>query len=109
MTLGGSHVDTHGFIEAEHHLVQVGRGSRSIGRSLGVGDKHAMKLLYARHNVRVYRFDLRLTNDSALVEDVVSEVFIDVWRKADDFAAHGRWDQCALIAASGQLGCPDHY
>jgi RNA polymerase sigma-70 factor (ECF subfamily) len=46
-----------------------------------------MQALYARHNVRIYRFVLRLTNDSSLAEDIVSEVFIDVWRGAQGFKA----------------------
>src|SRR6476646_2029027 len=45
----------------------------------------AMHVLYVRHSVRVYRFVLRLTNDSSLAEDIVSEVFIDVWRGARGF------------------------
>jgi RNA polymerase sigma-70 factor (ECF subfamily) len=44
-----------------------------------------MHVLYVRHSVRVYRFVLRLTNDSTLAEDLVSEVFIDVWRRANGF------------------------
>src|SRR5215467_4708121 len=45
------------------------------------GDKRAMQVLYARHNVRVYRFILRLTGNQSLAEDLVSEVFLDVWRR----------------------------
>jgi RNA polymerase sigma-70 factor (ECF subfamily) len=48
-------------------------------------DRDAMHVLYVRHSVRVYRFVLRLTNDSSLAEDLVSEVFIDVWRGARGF------------------------
>jgi RNA polymerase sigma-70 factor (ECF subfamily) len=54
-------------------------------RAIAAGDRNAMHALYARHNVRVYRFVLRLTNDTSLAEDLVSEVFIDVWRHADGF------------------------
>jgi RNA polymerase sigma-70 factor, ECF subfamily len=39
-----------------------------------------MKILYARHNVRVFRFVLRFVGDTA--EDLVSEVFLEVWRQA---------------------------
>jgi RNA polymerase sigma-70 factor (ECF subfamily) len=53
--------------------------------AIGAGDRRAMHCLYARHSVRVYRFVLRLTNDSSLAEDLASEVFIDVWRRADAF------------------------
>jgi RNA polymerase sigma-70 factor, ECF subfamily len=50
------------------------------------GDASAMKVLYARHNVRVYRFALRLLGDCAIAEEVTSEVFLDVWRKPANFA-----------------------
>jgi RNA polymerase sigma-70 factor, ECF subfamily len=44
-----------------------------------------MQVLFARHNVRVYRFIARLLGDGAPAEDLVSEVFLDVWRKAHQF------------------------
>jgi RNA polymerase sigma-70 factor, ECF subfamily len=53
--------------------------------AIAAGDRHAMHVLYVRHSVRVYRFVLRLTNDSSLAEDLVSEIFIDVWRRAHGF------------------------
>src|SRR5262245_229450 len=46
-----------------------------------------MALLYTRHNVRLYRFILRLTGNAATAEDLVSEVFLDVWRSAQRFEA----------------------
>ena len=49
------------------------------------GDKRALQVLFGRHNVRVYRFVLRFLNDEALAEDMVSEVFLDVWRQAERF------------------------
>jgi RNA polymerase sigma-70 factor (ECF subfamily) len=51
------------------------------------GDKRAMQVLYGRHNVRVYRFIVRLTGNTSTAEDLVSEVFLDVWRQADAFEA----------------------
>lgn len=56
-------------------------------RAIGRGDRHAMELLYKRHNLRIYRFALRLNDNAALAEDIVSEVFLDVWRQADAFKA----------------------
>jgi len=41
-----------------------------------------MQTLFRRHNVRVYRFILRLVNDPITAEDVTSDVFLDVWRQA---------------------------
>jgi RNA polymerase sigma-70 factor (ECF subfamily) len=42
-------------------------------------------VLYRRHHVKIYRFALRFIRDEAAAEDVVSEVFIDVWRQAGRF------------------------
>ncbi|MBN9006831.1 MAG: sigma-70 family RNA polymerase sigma factor [Rhizobiales bacterium] len=49
------------------------------------GDRTAMHTLYARHNVRVYRFVLRSLRDASAAEDIVSQVFLDVWRTAGQF------------------------
>ena len=44
-----------------------------------------MQVLFARHHVRIYRFVLRLVRDQWKAEDLISEVFLDVWRQADRF------------------------
>jgi RNA polymerase sigma-70 factor (ECF subfamily) len=49
------------------------------------GDKAAMRVLYGRHHVRVFRFGLRLVRNEQLAEDLISEVFLDVWRQAGRF------------------------
>jgi RNA polymerase sigma-70 factor, ECF subfamily len=49
------------------------------------GDRLAMKVLFARHQVRVYRFLLRIVRNDATAEDLISEVFLDVWRQAGKF------------------------
>jgi RNA polymerase sigma-70 factor (ECF subfamily) len=53
--------------------------------SISDGDRTAMHTLYARHNVRVYRFILRIVRDTTIAEDLVSQVFLDVWRTARQF------------------------
>jgi RNA polymerase sigma-70 factor (ECF subfamily) len=63
------------------------RSDEALVSAIGQGDQHAMTLLYDRHHSRVYRFALRLTRDSTLAEDIVSDVFLDVWRHADGFRA----------------------
>jgi len=63
------------------------------------GDKRAMQVLYARHNVRVYRFILRLTNNQSLAEDLVSEVFLDVWRQAEGFESKSQVSTWLLAIA----------
>jgi RNA polymerase sigma-70 factor (ECF subfamily) len=49
------------------------------------GDRSAMRVLYARHQLRVFRFALRILRDRTKAEDVSSDVFLDVWRQADRF------------------------
>jgi RNA polymerase sigma-70 factor (ECF subfamily) len=50
------------------------------------GDRAAMRLLFARHQTAVYRWLLRLVGDEPLVEDLLNDVFLDVWRQAGAFA-----------------------
>jgi RNA polymerase sigma-70 factor, ECF subfamily len=81
---------------------QSGREERSddaLITAVAQGDKLAMKVLYARHNVRVYRFALRLTRDEALAEDVVSEVFLHAWRGAKNFQAKSKVSTWLLAIA----------
>jgi RNA polymerase sigma-70 factor (ECF subfamily) len=61
------------------------RSDVALIRSISTGDKHAMQILFARHNVRVFRFVLRFFRDKSAAEDFVSEVFLDVWRQARKF------------------------
>ena len=49
------------------------------------GDRHAMHMLFVRYQVRVYRYARRLTNNHAVAQDVVSDVFLEVWRHAAKF------------------------
>src|SRR5262245_6217711 len=58
--------------------------------SIARGNRDAMRMLYARHSLRVYRFILRLTADASLSEDVLSDVFLIVWRQADAFEAKSK-------------------
>src|SRR5215467_10827650 len=63
------------------------------------GDKRAMQVLYARHNVRVYRFIVRLSGNPTMAEDLVSEVFLDVWRQAEGFEAKSQVSTWLLAIA----------
>jgi len=54
-------------------------------KQIAEGNKLAMRALFARHQVKVYRFALRIVRDTALAEDAVSETFIDAWQHANRF------------------------
>src|SRR6266481_7230750 len=57
-----------------------------IGR-IADGDQLAMQTLFARHRVALYRWLLRIVRDETLAEDLLSDVFLDVWRQAAQFEA----------------------
>jgi len=72
-----------------------------IGR-IANGDRLAMRVLYARYHVRVFRFVVRLIRDEATAEDVISEVFLDVWHQAGRFEGRSTVTTWLLaIARSG--------
>jgi RNA polymerase sigma-70 factor (ECF subfamily) len=63
------------------------RLDQTLLESIATGDKFAMQVLFQRHNVRVYRFVLRLIGNPSVAEEIVSEVFLNVWRHAGSFDA----------------------
>ena len=52
---------------------------------IAAGDKLAMQALFARHRTPVYRWLLRFVGNETNAEDLLSEVFLDVWRQAGRF------------------------
>jgi len=52
---------------------------------IAAGSKPAMQTLFARHRTYVYRWLLRFVSNETLAEDLLSEVFLDVWRQAGRF------------------------
>jgi RNA polymerase sigma-70 factor, ECF subfamily len=75
------------------------RSDDDLMAAIAKGDRLALKVLYGRHNVRVYRFALRLTRDESLAEDVVSEVFLHAWRGAKNFQAKSKVSTWLLAIA----------
>jgi RNA polymerase sigma-70 factor (ECF subfamily) len=66
---------TAGDISSDEILVQ----------QIAAGSKPAMQALFARHRTYVYRWLLRFVSNKTLAEDLLSEVFLDVWRQAGRF------------------------
>jgi RNA polymerase sigma-70 factor (ECF subfamily) len=63
------------------------------------GDKPAMRALFGRFNVRVFRFLVRLVKNDALAEELLNDVFIAVWRHAGQFRARSRVSTWLLAIA----------
>ncbi len=72
--------------QAAHAITGVeGTSDEMLLAGIAEGDRAAMHSLYSRHSVRVYRFVFRMVRDVATAEDLVSQVFLDVWRSAGQF------------------------
>ena len=57
----------------------------SLVEQIAAGNKPAMQVLFPRHRTYVYRWLLRFVSNETLAEDLLSEVFLDVWRQAGRF------------------------
>jgi RNA polymerase sigma-70 factor (ECF subfamily) len=54
---------------------------------IAASDQIALRALLARYQVRLYRFLVRMVRDERLAEDLLGEVFLDIWRHASQFEA----------------------
>ena len=52
---------------------------------IAAGDKLAMQVLFARHRTNLYRWLLRFVGNETVAEDLLSDVFFDVWQQAGRF------------------------
>src|SRR5713101_9344230 len=68
-------------------------------RRIAEGDQLAIRTLFGRHRVPLYRWLLRLVGDEALAEDLLSDVFLDVWRQAASFEARSSLSKLLLAIA----------
>jgi RNA polymerase sigma-70 factor (ECF subfamily) len=59
--------------------------SDEVFRRIANGDWLAMRTLFARYRVSLYRWLLRSVGDAALAEKLLIDVFLDVWRNAASF------------------------
>jgi RNA polymerase sigma-70 factor (ECF subfamily) len=57
----------------------------SLIRRIAAGDQLAMRTLFARYRIPLYRWLLRIVRDETMAEDLLSDVFLDVWRQAASF------------------------
>jgi RNA polymerase sigma-70 factor, ECF subfamily len=63
------------------------------------GDRQALRLLFARHQQKVHCFVLRLVANDATAEDIVNDVFLDLWRQAASFEGRARVSTWLLAIA----------
>jgi RNA polymerase sigma-70 factor (ECF subfamily) len=59
-----------------------------------------MQALFARYRTCIYRWLLRFVSSEVLAEDLLSEVFLDVWRQADRFEGRSSVSQSSAQVAA---------
>jgi RNA polymerase sigma-70 factor (ECF subfamily) len=78
-------VQAHTEVELRPTAARQATPDEALVERIAAGDKLAMQVLFARHHVRVYRFVVRIVKSQTIAEDLISEVFLDVWRQAACF------------------------
>src|SRR5258708_2484745 len=63
----------------------VAASDEALIKRIARGDQLAMRTLYARNRIPLYRWLLRIVGNETVAEDLVSDVFLDVWRQAASF------------------------
>jgi RNA polymerase sigma-70 factor, ECF subfamily len=74
-----------GWQTLEFHPSSGRPSDENLIQAIAKGSQSAMRTLYGRHHIRVFRFIVRLVSDAGHAEDLVSEVFLSVWRQASTF------------------------
>jgi RNA polymerase sigma-70 factor (ECF subfamily) len=75
------------------------RSDETLIALIATHDRNAMRDLFVRHNVRVFRLLLRAVGDAAAAEDLLNEVFLDIWRHAGQFEARSKVSTWILAIA----------
>lgn len=63
---------------------------RALVDRIAAGSEEAMTELYGRHARRLHAFAVARLRDPAAAADVLSEVMVEVWRRADRFEGRAR-------------------
>lgn len=74
---------------------------------LRTGDESAMQVLYDRYAPVVYAVALRVLADTGAAEDVLQEVFLQLWRKPQSFDA-SRGSMAGWLAVIARHRAVDH-
>jgi RNA polymerase sigma-70 factor, ECF subfamily len=92
-------------MQTKFHMHSAGAAEpldESLIDAVASRDDSAMSVLYERHKIRTYRFILRIVKDQVLAEDILSEVFLHVWRRAGEFKFLSRVSTWILAIARYQ-------
>jgi RNA polymerase sigma-70 factor, ECF subfamily len=58
---------------------------RALLRAVAGRDKEAFRQLYARHSAMLFSLALKILSDRSEAEDVLQEIFVQIWKTASSF------------------------
>lgn len=58
---------------------------RGLLEGIARGERAAFQRLYTRHSVRIFRFLMRLMQNKATAEELLNEVFLEIWQNASRY------------------------
>jgi RNA polymerase sigma-70 factor (ECF subfamily) len=85
---------------SEAQVTQQAEIDRQLMRQLQEGDRLALEAIYKRHGRLVYTLILRIVRDQHEAEDVLEEVFFELWRSSDRFDDSRGTVQAYLVTLS---------
>ncbi len=74
-------------VSPSHGRAREPSSDEMLIRRITRGDQLAMRALFARHQTPLYRWLFRIVRNETLAEDLLSDVFLEVWEKARSFEA----------------------
>jgi RNA polymerase sigma-70 factor, ECF subfamily len=86
------------FVQGLRAAVQAA-SDESLVQSIAAGDRRALRALASGHGVQVFRYALSITRDRTCAEQVLHDVFVEVWRSAGTFDGRTRVSTWLLTLA----------
>lgn len=77
-----------------------------LARRIAAGDAAALRLAYQQHSLRVFHFIKRFVADHATAEDVLADVFTDLWQHASRY--QGRSSLNTWLCAMARFKALNH-
>src|SRR5262245_18368787 len=76
--------------KSHSRFANEGVSDEMLLKHVAEGDEAAMHIFFTRHRANVFRFISRMVRNPTIAEDVLSQVFLDVWRSANRFESRAR-------------------
>ncbi len=76
--------------KADKPVVSDNEEQLQLLRRVAVRDKHALTRLYLLYHARLFKFVFRLTRSYATADELVNDIMLVVWDKADTFRGDSR-------------------